>query len=189
MSSPIPGVSPASVKEVTVMTVWPSIAATSFGRALGRVYQSGPGIRILGIPITLGRIVALLSIPVVLPIFFHMLVPRLPLVFFGWRNSACRRYRLTNRRVIVEQGLGGEEQRSVGLDRFDTVEIADPDRRTWKEGGQDWFTAGELVFKLKGVETFRLQGVPHPESFRQTCVKTQMSFAGVQHARERGAAV
>jgi hypothetical protein len=182
MSDPIAGVSPATLKEVTVMIVWPSLAATRWGRFWGRCYANDMGVTVFGVPITLGRIGALLSIPLILPVYFHMLVPRLPFVVFGAANPSCRRYRLTNRRVIVEHGLGGGEQRSVALDRFDRIDIE-------VLLGQQWYHAGDLIFRLGQVETLRLQGVPRPETFRQTCLKAHNSFAGVRQARAAGVAV
>ena len=182
MKQPVAGVAPATLEEVTVMTIWPSVAATGLGRFWGRLSAIEAGVRLFGVPVTVGRILAILSIPFILPVYFHMLVPRLPFVFFGAANPACRRYRLTNRRLIVEHAMGGGEQRSVSLDRFDNIEVA-------VLPGQAWYHTGDLVFKLGAVETFRLSGVPRPETFRHTCLKAQMSYAGVQKAREAGAAV
>ncbi len=78
--------------------------------------------------------------------------------------------------------MGGGEQRSVTLDRFDSVEVD-------VLPGQAWYHTGDLVFNLGAVETFRISGVPRPETFRHTCIKAQMSHAGVAKAREVGAAV
>ncbi len=182
MSQAIAGVYPDTESEVTVMTVWPSIAATSFGRWWGRRFENELGITLLGVPITVGRLMALVSIPFVLPLFFHMLIPRLPFVLFGVSNSGCRRYRLTNRRIVVEQGFGGGEQQSVSLDRFDSVEVE-------VLSGQGWFPAGDLVFRNGQIETFRLSGVPNPQPFAATCLKAHAGFVGVQQAREAGVAV
>ena len=184
MKQAISGVTPPSQREVTNMVVWPSIAATKLGRLLGTMYQWNAGFKLGGVPITLGLLLVLPSILIALAIYAHLKMPRLPLIIFCFPNQSCRRYRLTNRRVIVEQGLlGGEEQRSVSLDRFDAIEIADPEQGGMLQGGQDWFPAGELVFKLGGVETFRLPGVKRPETFRQTCLKSQIAFVGVQKAQ------
>ena len=181
MNQPIAGVSPPSLRETTIMTVWPSMAATAYGRWWGRRFENKWGLTLFGIPLTLGRLMALVSIPLVLPLYFHMLIPRLPFVVFGVPNPACRRYRLTNRRVIVEQPFGGGEQQSVSLDRFDTVTVE-------VQPGQGWYPAGDLVFRNGAVETFRLKGVPHPEPFAQTCLKAQRVYVGVQQAAERGLA-
>ncbi len=182
MAQAIAGVVPDTEKEVTVMAVWPSIAATAYGRWWGRRFTNRLGITLFGVPITLGRLLALLSIPFILPLYFHMLLPRLPFVVFGVSNPGCRRYRLTNRRVLVEQAFGGGEQQSVSLDRFDSVEID-------VLPGQQWYPAGDLIFRRGQIETFRLSGVPHPEAFMQTCMKTHAGFVGVQQARAMGAAV
>ncbi len=173
MSTAIAGVSPATEKEVTIMTVWPTLGATAYGRWWGRRFANRIGITLFGMPITVGRLMALVSIPFILPVYFHMLIPRLPFVLFGFPNPACRRYRLTNRRVLVEQAFGGSEQQSVSLDRFDTVEVR-------VLPGQEWYPSGDLVFRKGAVETFRLSGVPHPEPFRQTCLKAHAGFVGVQ---------
>ncbi len=182
MAQAIAGVVPDTEKEVTVMTVWPSLAATAYGRWWGRRFANNVGITLFGVPITIGRVLALLSIPAILPVYFHMIIPKLPFVVFGISNSACRRYRLTNRRVIVEQAFGGGEQQSVSLDRFDSIDIE-------VEPGQEWYPAGNLIFRLGDVETFRLVGVPHPKPFQQTCLKANAGFVGVQQARAIGAAV
>lgn len=182
MKQAIAGVSPATVGETTIMTVWPSLAATAYGRWWGRRFANQAGLTLFGIPLTLGRLLALVSIPLILPFYFHTLIPRLPLVVFGWPNPACLRYRLTNRRIVVEHPFGGGEQQSVSLDRFDSVTLE-------VQPGQEWYPAGDLVFRNGPIETLRLTGVPHPEPFRQTCLKTRMGFAGVQKARAAGVAV
>lgn len=139
------------------------------------------GISFFGIPVTLGRIMALLSIPFILPPYALTLMP--------W---ACRRYRLTNKRVVVERGMRGsvlkvlafiqeKEERTVSLDRFDAIDIV-------VLPGQEWYHAGDLVFRLGPVETFRLQGVPRPETFRHTCLKAHQSHVGVQKAQQAEAA-
>ena len=179
MTQAIAGVVPASQREATIMTVWPTLAATAYGRWWGRRFENQWGLTLFGIPLTLGRLMALISIPLILPIYFHMLVPRLPGVIFGWPNPACRRYRLTNRRVLVEQPFGGGEQQSVSLDRFDSITIE-------VQPGQAWYPAGDLVFRKGPIETFRLLGVPHPEPFRQTCLKAHLGFVGVEKARGLG---
>lgn len=164
------------------MTVWPSLGATAYGRWWGRRFANDVGITLFGLPITVGRIMALISIPFILPVYFHMLIPRLPFVFWGVVNPSCRRYRLTNKRVLVEQAYGSRELQSVSLDRFDAVDIE-------VQPGQEWYTSGDLIFRNGQIETFRLIGVPHPEPFRQTCMKARSGYVGVLKARAAGMAV
>jgi membrane protein YdbS with pleckstrin-like domain len=164
MDQAISGVSPASVKETTVMTVWPSNAMYAAGRLLGRAYAIDfPGIYIF----RLGNLLALLSIPVALVLFFMRIAP--------WIGQ---RYTITNRRVVVYKGLLIEEERSVALDRFDAIDVV-------VQPGQAWYEAGDLVFRLGNTETFRLPGVSRPESFRAACLKARMAYVGVKKAVSR----
>src|SRR6185295_8763889 len=102
----ITGVSPAQTRETTVMTVWPSNAVYGIGRFLGTLYAIRfPDVYVF----RLGNLIALLSIPVALVLFFMRVAP-----------VTGRRYTLTNRRLIVYRGLLIEEDRSVDLDRFDS---------------------------------------------------------------------
>jgi hypothetical protein len=146
------------------------------------MYDWNVGVRPFNVPITLGNAIAIATIPIGLALYFNKIVPRIPFVILGWSNPHCRRYRLTNRRVIVENPFTHVEHKSISLDRFDSIEVE-------QLPGQRWFKAGELIFKSGAVETFRLSGVSRPETFRHTCLKAQMSFAGVAKAREIGAAV
>jgi membrane protein YdbS with pleckstrin-like domain len=164
MDQAITGVSPAQTRETTVMTVWPSNASFAVGRMLGQLYNiKFPDIYIF----RLGNLIALLSIPVALVLFFMRVAP-----YVG------RRYTLTNRRLVVYKGLMIEEDRSVALDRFDTVQIE-------VQPGQEWYDAGDLVFSLGKNETFRLEGVSRPESFRQACIKSNMAYVGVKKAQAK----
>lgn len=157
MKQPIAGLAPPEISEVTVMTVWPSIAATTLGQALGRLYSLRLGIGWL----TLGKLIALASIPVVLPLYFSMLIP--------WSS---RRYRLTNRRVIVERGVAGRPERAIDLAEFDDVRID-------VHPGQEWYPAGDLVFRREGAEVFRLAGVSRPAGFQHTILKTARAYGGL----------
>lgn len=170
MQQAIAGVTPAEVQEATVMTVWPSVAMFGAGRLLGRLYAiRWPDIYIF----RLGHLMALAMIPVSLVLFFLRILPGVGL-----------RYRLTNRRVIVERGIMGTvergimgtEEKSVDLDRFDAIDID-------VLPGQAWYDAGDLVFRLGNTETFRLEGVSRPEAFRQTILKARMVYVGLKKSR------
>ena len=161
MKQAIAGVAPPELGEVTSMTVWPTIASLWLGRWLGRQYENRAG---LGTFFTFGKLAMLLSIPVAMALFFYTLLP-----------GICRRYRLTNRRVIIEKGLQTRPERSVSLDEFDSIQVV-------ILPGQAWYPAGDLVFRQGPIETFRLSGVSRPETFRQTCLKAQRSHVGVKRA-------
>ena len=160
MKQAIAGVAPPEFDEVTVMTVWPSNAAFGIGRMLGSLYSIQAGFYIF----RLGHLIALASIPVAAVLFFLRVAP-----FFATR------YRVTNRRVIVERGISGQEEKFVDLDRFDEIDVV-------VQPGQAWYSAGDLIFRNGETETFRLAGVSRPESFRQVCLKARNGFVGVQEA-------
>jgi hypothetical protein len=158
----IAGVSPAETKETTIMTVWPSVARFGVGRMLGQAYDIRfPDIYFF----RLGRLLALAFIPVSLVLYFMRLAP-------GIGN----RYTLTNRRLIVHKGLKMVEDKAIDLDRFDRIEIE-------VLPGQSWYDAGDLVFFLGNVETFRLAAVSRPEAFRSTVLKAHQVYVGVRKTK------
>ena len=163
----IAGVSPPAVAETTIMTVWPSVASSPLGRALGRLYRMRGGIG----PFSIGRVALLATIPVGLMLYLSMRLP--------W---AIRRYRLTNRRVAVESGISPRVEQYVDLDRFDAIDVV-------VSPGQEWYAAGDLVFRRGQTETLRLPGVSRPESFRQTCLKARQSYVAVAASQPQPAGV
>ena len=158
---------PAERRETTSMTIWPSLAVYASGRFLGRLYSIRfPDIYIF----RLGNLLALASIPYALALYFYRVLPRVGV-----------RYRLTDQRIMIERGgLGGTVERAVALDGFDTIDIA-------VQPGQEWFHAGDLVFRRSGTEVFRLGAVSRPETFRQTCLKARAAYVGVREVLARQA--
>jgi len=168
MKQAIAGVTPPGDKEATVMTVWPSVAAMSLGglplgALLGRLYSIQLGVP----PLTLGNLLCLATIPLALVLYFKRIGP-----FVG------RRYCVTNRRVVVQRGLSMREEKAIGLDHFDAVDVV-------VRPGQAWYDAGDLVFRQGPVERFMLEGVSRPEAFRQVCMKARNGYVGVQQALDR----
>lgn len=168
MIQAITGVSPAATKETLVMTVWPSHCITTLGKWLGQAYSiDWPGVYFFRI----GNLLALLSIPIALKLYFFCLLPWVAL-----------RYSVTNRRVIVYRGLfPAQEERSVALDAFDRIDIV-------VQPGEEWYRAGDLVFYRGNVETFRLEAIAWPDAFRHTILKTRLGFVGVAAAEAAGVA-
>ena len=182
MKQAIAGVSPSEVREVTAMEVWPSIAKFTLGRLMGQLFEIRAGIYIFRV----GNLLALACIPLALALYFFRLAP----AFFGFSVHGSL-YRLTNRRVVVLRNeikfsgaailpkfVFGAEVKSVELDRFDSIDIE-------RLPGHQWYDAGDLVFRRGGVETFRLEAVSRPESFRHTCLKSHASYVGVKKALSR----
>tara|TARA_B100000809_G_C15046296_1_gene497354 strand:+ start:195 stop:827 length:633 start_codon:yes stop_codon:yes gene_type:complete len=164
MKQAIAGVSPPEQDEITIMVVWPSVAFRGLGRLLGRLYSIRfPDIYIF----RLGNLIALLSIPLALKLYFSRIAP-----FIG------RRYTLTNRRVVVQTGLTGsmiEGATSIPLDSFDDIRVK-------RRPGDLWYDAGDLEFYHGDTMVGRLVGVSRPDSFRATCLKAHSGFVGVQAA-------
>lgn len=152
------------IDELPVVTVWPSIAAFPLGRWVGRMC----GLRLgFGRFFTLGKLLAVATIPVSLAVYFWRVAP--------W---VARRYSLTDRRLIIRQGLSGAEGPSIGLLDFDSIGVE-------TLPGQEFLRAGDLVFQSDGLPVFRLSGVQHPETFRQLCLKTRLSLASVAEVLHR----
>jgi hypothetical protein len=176
MKQPIAGVTPPELREATVMTVWPSLAATTAGRFLGQLYAIELGVP----PLTVGHLIALASIPLVVGLYFGRFVGELlraiPVVGrFMIFPAGAQRYVLTNRRVVVRAGLVPGDQRWVALNRFDSIAI---DVRP----GQAFYRAGDLVFRLGAIETFRLPGVVRPDTFRHTCLEARQGYLGAEQS-------
>lgn len=157
MRQPIAGIAPPELDEVTSMIVWPSIGAVPAGRWVGRLCGSRAGVGFF----TLGKLLALATIPVSVVLYFWKVTP--------W---ACRRYRLTNRRIIVQQGLRPVDQKWIDLDQFDEIRVE-------ILPGQEWLKSGELLFFSSGKEILRLSGVPRPEVFREVCLKARRAVVSV----------
>jgi hypothetical protein len=159
MHHPIIGVTPSDLSEVTCKVVWPTIGATRAGRFVGRSADVRLG---WGDFFNLGKLLALATIPISLAVFAWQLMPRV-----------CRRYALSNRRIIIRRGLMPVDERWIGLDEFDAVEVE-------VLPGQRWLHAGEIVFKRSGNEVLRLSGVSRPEVFQHVCQTAQTALLSVR---------
>ncbi len=149
-ASPLHPIMP-EVTEKKIMTVWPGIGSMALGRWVGRLAGNRLGYGFF----TLGKLLALATIPISLAVYLWRLMP-----------AACRRYTLTNRRLIIQRGLTAKDGPSIGLNEFDAIEIS-------VLPGQDWLHAGDLIFQRDGKGVFRLRGVSRPEGFRQACLKAR----------------
>ena len=166
MQQPIAGVTPSELDEVTCKVVWPTIGATRAGRLVGQLAAVRLG---WGQLFTLGKLLAVATIPISLAVFCWQLLP-----------YVCRRYTLTNRRIIIGKGLVAVDQRWIGFDEFDSVDVQ-------VLPGQEWLHAGELIFRRGGSEVFRLSGVPRPEILRHLCMTARTALVSVREVAQRQA--
>ena len=154
--------------EIPVMTVWPGIGSMAIGRWVGRQAGNRLGYGFF----TLGKLLTLATIPFSLVAYLWRLMP-----------GACRRYSLTNQRLVIQHGLTAKDGPSISLGEFETIEIA-------VLPGQDWLHAGDLIFKFNGKEVFHLSGVSRPAAFRQVCLKARNAMIrGRQVCQQQGATV
>jgi Bacterial PH domain len=150
----------SQVTETRLATRWPTIGAYGWGRFCGRLIGRSIG---FGRIFTFGTLMSLVTLPISLVVYAWQLMP--------W---VCRRYRLTNRRVVVLKGYSAAFDRAVEMSDFDDIRLE-------KLPGQEWLRTGELIFTTSGNEVFRLSGVPSPEAFRKTCLEAHaasISYAG-----------
>ena len=162
----IAGVTPSATQESTIVTVWPSIAMYPSGQWLGRLFDiRWPDIYFFRI----GNLLALLAIPHAVFLYFLRVAPK-----------QGTRYRLTNRRVILERGLLGVPERSIALDEFDSL-------KTEVLPGQQWYHAADVVFLREGDEVFRLSGISRPEAWIQTCLDAHRARCLVAQVHEQQA--
>ncbi|MEN6458775.1 MAG: PH domain-containing protein [Thermoguttaceae bacterium] len=158
MNQPIAGVTPGELSEVTCKVVWPTIGAIRAGRLVGQLAAIRIGIGFL----TLGNLLALATIPLSVAVFGWQLMP-----------YVCRRYALTNRRIIIRKGLLPMDERWLEFNEFDAIDIE-------VLPGQAWLHAGDLVFRHGGAEVLRLSGVSRPEVFRHVCMTVRNAMVDIR---------
>jgi hypothetical protein len=94
------------------------------------------------------------------PLGWLLLAPLFPLKF---SPLFCRRYTLTNRRLMIQRGLKPKPVDEVPLKDIDDVRLV--------EGSHDTFMhSGDLEVLSGGQVKLRLAGVPEPEGFRQSVI-------------------
>jgi hypothetical protein len=132
----IAGVMAPQLDEAMIREVWPTLAAYTGGHAAAWLMTTGFGI------------------PLGLPLLGYLLVRKfLPFV--------CRRYTLTNRRLMIRRGLKPIPAQQIALSDIDDVRLV-PDTL------HPFYRAADLEVISKGQVVLHLPGVPDPESIRQS---------------------
>ena len=146
----ISGVSPS--KEVVIMTLYPSIAATGPGCIIGSLLDCIP-LKIMGIKLS-----QLLFGPVVIPFAL--------LGYFSMKLTGAK-YELTNRAIQKRAALGDRLFSQVLLAAIEDVVIV-------QQSGQAFYPAGDLhIVDKSGKTLLTLEGVPRPDVFRQTILEAR----------------
>ena len=133
-SSAVTGVTPPQLGEATVREAWPTLAAT-------------PGLSTLGAKLILTIFLA--------PLGWLVLAPLLGKKFSPF---ICRRYTLTNRRLMIRRGLKPAMAEEVLLADIDDVRI-DPN-------SVSSFPLRDLEIIAQGQTKMKLAGVPEADSYR-----------------------
>jgi hypothetical protein len=132
--------------ENEIETSYPSIAASTLGKILGRLMNLFPG-RICGI-----RISHILLAPIVIP---------LALVGYVKYKFVDPKYVLTNRSIQVRGNLTNNLWQQVALADIDNIAII-------IAPGQEFYHAGNLeLVDARGETLLVLDGVPYPQRLRQ----------------------
>ncbi|MFH5805207.1 PH domain-containing protein [Alienimonas sp. DA493] len=153
--------------ERDVLVAYPGVSATAAGRLLGRALNC--------VPIKLG------------PATLSQWILGLPLAPLGaaiyfWQKAFGLKYRLTDRRLIVETSLTGRQ--------VDAAELADvADAEVDVPSGSRWFRAGDLTLRDRsGARLLTVRGVPHVENFAARLAEMKGARASVDAAAARIAA-
>ena len=150
------------------MSVWPTLGATGPGRVIGQLCSIQAGVGFF----SLGKLFALLLIPVAIGLYVLSLLPGVMKRYTPDQSPGHR----------ADRGSVAVDERWVDFDRFDSIEVE-------VLPGQQWYPAGDLVFRNGAVETFRLAGVSRPETFRHTCLAARQGYLGRRPAAKPVAAI
>jgi hypothetical protein len=137
--SPVTGVTPPQLAEAMIREALPSVASV-------------PGLSGLGAALIKSIIGAPLGWLILAPLMGRQLSPFI-----------CRRYTLTNRRIVIRRGLKpkpipGSE---VALADIDEVRLSNVNA---------FFRCGDLEIVSKGQVALKLPAVPEPDSFRAAII-------------------
>jgi hypothetical protein len=136
----VAGLMPPQLGEAMIRECWPSVVARGGGIA---------------------HVAAALMKTVVLAPLGWLLLG--PLFVLRIAPFICRRYTLTNRRLMIRKGLRPSPVQELPLDKIDDVRLG--------PGGVDpFFRCGDLEVVSNGQVALKLRGVPEPDSFSHAIV-------------------
>jgi hypothetical protein len=144
----VAGLTPPELGEAMIREVWPTVRSISGG-------------------------IASLSARLMRSVFLAPLGWMLNALLFGRKLAPilCRRYTLTNRRLMVRRGWKPAAVLEVALKDIDDV-------RLLADSYDAFYRSGDLQVLSGGKEVLKLIGVPEPESFRQAIVNAVKAWGG-----------
>jgi hypothetical protein len=149
----VAGLMPPQVGESMIREVWPTVVDVQSGIALlsGKLMRSG---------------------------FLAPLGWMMNILLFAKKFApfVCKRYTLTNRRLMVQHGWKPAPVHEVPLKDIDDVQLeAASYDAFYRSGNLDVMSAGKVLLKLTGV--------PEPEGFRQAIVNSVKAWGGSDHLK------
>ncbi len=143
----VTGLTPPQRSEAIVREVRPSVAAH---------------------PALSGMAQRLLQTVILAPLGWLLLAPLFPLKFHPF---ICKRYTLTNRRLMIRRGLARPRPiQEIALADIDDVRL-DP------ASSNAFYRSATLEILSQGKTVLRLPGVPQPEAFRHTILNAVRAWA------------
>ncbi len=144
----VAGLTPPQLAEAMIREVWPTIRGVSSG--------------IAGLSATLMRSLFLAPLGWALNglLFARKFAPFL-----------CRRYTLTNRRLMIRRGWKPAPVQEIALTDIDDVRLI-------ADTYDPFYRSGDLHVLSGGKEALKLVAVPEPESFRQAIDNAVKSWGG-----------
>jgi hypothetical protein len=154
---PITGVTPPALGEALIRECRPTVLA------------GGGGVPALARKLMRSIVLAPLGWLLLLPAFLKKITP-----------GICRRYTLTNRRLMIQRGMRPDPARPV-----EAVALADIDEVRLEQGSYDpFYFSGTLEVLSGGQVKMRLPGVPEPEGFRQAVINACVVWGGEGRAKK-----
>jgi hypothetical protein len=141
------GLTPPTVREARIREAWPTLAGV-----MPPVARLGGG---------------LVRSVILLPLGWLMLAPLFGLKF---APLVCRRYTLTNRRLMIQRGWRPHPVQEVELKEIDEVRLV-PD------SADSFSFSATLEVLSDGKVVLRLPGVPEPEGFRLAVLNAVRAYA------------
>jgi hypothetical protein len=160
----VSGLTPPQVGEAVIREVRPGVKAFLGGGPanLGRLLLGLPSVvagKLPSVPVVtavLWPIVwTVLALPL-LPLAWLMLLPGFVMKFHPF---ICRRYTLTNRRLMIQRGLKPRPIQEIALADIDDVRLE-------KDTFDEFFLSANLDVISKGQVSLKLAAAPEPESLR-----------------------
>ncbi|MHB1422879.1 MAG: PH domain-containing protein [Gemmataceae bacterium] len=144
----VAGLTPPQLAEAMIREVWPTVRGVSAG-------------------------VAGLSAKLMQSVFLAPLGWMLNSLLFGRKLAPllCRRYTLTNRRLMVRRGWKPEAVQQIALTDIDDVRLI-------ADSYDAFYRSGDLQVLTGGKEALTLIAVPEPESFRHAIVNAVKAWGG-----------